>query len=186
SSCRGTPTCPMRRARRCSIAPASSLSSSRYVWFRRTKSARRSAAAPAILDDLKKDARWPAFETVMRSWPSVIAHEVDRLVADFEGRPADRSAPRQPPSPEAVLFQLRDTVETLLKFPALVLARALIEHGTPEDGRRVRGDCFGRLSGGNWLGIASGWAVLVGASPTLRSLHPLARLFDPKSAVYRM
>jgi len=96
----------------------------------------------------------------MRSWPSVIAHEVDRLVADFEGRPADRSAPRQPPSPEAVLFQLRDTVETLLKFPALVLARALIEHGTPEDGRRVRGDCFGRLSGGNWLGIASGGRCL--------------------------
>jgi hypothetical protein len=61
----------------------------------------------AILDDLKKDACWSAFETVMRSWPSVIAHEVDRLVADLEGRPADPSAPCQPPSPEGVLLQLR-------------------------------------------------------------------------------
>ncbi len=138
----------------------------------------------AIVEDLIKDGRWSAFEAVIRNWPSVIAHELDRLIADLQGRPADRAAPRQPPAPEAALFQLRDAVETLLKFPALVLARALIKWGTPEDARQVRNDCFGRLSGGNWLGLASNWAERAAALPGLGRLHALARLFDRRGAIY--
>jgi hypothetical protein len=40
------------------------------------------------------------------------------LLGDPSGEAADNS--RRAVSPEAVLFQLRDVVETLIKFPALV------------------------------------------------------------------
>jgi tetratricopeptide (TPR) repeat protein len=127
-----------------------------------------------LVAGLKADKRWPAFEAAMQSWPSPIAHELARLLSDLES------------SPEAALFQLRDAVETLLKFPALVLARALIERGAAEDARKVRSDCFGRLSGGNWLGLAREWAARVLALPALAPLHALARTLDTGSAFYRM
>lgn len=114
-----------------------------------------------LVADVKADSRWPAFETVIQSWPSPIAHELARLLDDL-GR-----------SPEAALFQLRDAVETLLKFPALVLARGLIERGAPEDARKVRNDCFGRLSGGNWLGLARDWAARALVFPALAPLQAL-------------
>jgi hypothetical protein len=79
-------------------------------------------------------------------WPAPIAHEVQQLTALLAGE--GRSAP----APEAALLQLRDTAETLVKLPASILARRLIERDG-EDAQEMRRRLAGVI-GGSWNELA--------------------------------
>ncbi len=61
------------------------------------------------------------------TWPGPIAHEYHRLrelLTEGHIVPA--------------IFQLKDLVEVMIKFPALVMARDLLQHGDQEAGRAAR------------------------------------------------
>ncbi len=103
------------------------------------------ALDPRIADACRDLARSPAspwVEAAFEQWPGPIAHEYHRLrelLAEGQLIPA--------------IWQLKDLAETLLKFPALILARDLIEHGGDMAARRVRRGLLSQpLTFGAWLG----------------------------------
>jgi hypothetical protein len=79
-------------------------------------------------------------------WPAPIAHEVQQLTVLLAGEG------RAAPAPEAALLQLRDTAETLVKLPASILARRLIERDG-EDAQEMRRRLAGVI-GGSWNELA--------------------------------
>ena len=82
-------------------------------------------------------------DTVSDLWPGPVAHEYHRLrelLADGQIVPA--------------IWQLKDLAEILLKFPALVMARDLVEHGSEAAARQVRRALFsGPLTLGKWAEV---------------------------------
>ncbi len=89
----------------------------------------------------------PWVDSVASAWPGPIAHEYHRLrelLTEGHIVPA--------------IFQLKDLVEVLIKFPALVMARDLIQHGDTESGNVARRALFGgMLALGGWLaGVRDG------------------------------
>ena len=134
-----------------------------------------------IARELEQEAHASVLQSIEQSWPSIIAHEVWRLLGDLAGD-AGHDA-RRAVSPEAVLFQLQDVVQTLIKFPALVMIRALIENGTDDDRRFAHAECYGRLWGGEWLGLARKAATRVSTVAALKPLHALAGLFATTSPI---
>lgn len=83
----------------------------------------------------------PWVPEVMEQWPEPIAHEYWRfreLLAEAQVVSA--------------ILQLKDLAEVLVKFPALVLTRDLIEHGSHEHCRVLRLSLLGGpLNLGQWL-----------------------------------
>jgi hypothetical protein len=63
----------------------------------------------------------------VREAPGPIAHEVGALADVLEAG-----------DPGGALLQIRDTVETLIKFCALVIACDLIGNGSPSDAQEAR------------------------------------------------
>jgi tetratricopeptide (TPR) repeat protein len=83
----------------------------------------------------------PWVAAVAEAWPGPIAHEYQRLRQLLEQGQI-----------VAAIFQLKDLAEVLVKFPALVMARDLIEHGDPAAARAARRALFGgALSMGHWV-----------------------------------
>ena len=100
----------------------------------------------------------PWVETVADSWPGPIAHEYQHLRQLLEQGQI-----------VAAIFQLKDLAEVLVKFPALVMARDLIEHGDPEAARVARRGLFGGLlSFGHWVDGIVGQQL----APQVRRLCP--------------
>lgn len=86
-------------------------------------------------------APWVA--AVSEHWPGPVAHEYHRLRELLE---AGQLVP--------AIWQLKDLAETLVKFPALVMARDLISHGGEAAAREVRRALFGgQLTFGAWVGL---------------------------------
>jgi Flp pilus assembly protein TadD len=82
-------------------------------------------------------------EAVSTTWPAPIAHEYHRLRQLVEENRI-----------EAAVWQLKDTAEVLVKFPALVLARDFLTHGSVKSREKVCGALFRRpLSFGAWLAL---------------------------------
>jgi len=69
----------------------------------------------------------PWVDAVADTWPGPIAHEYQRLRQLLEQGQI-----------VAAIFQLKDLAEVLVKFPALVMARDLIEYGDAEAARAAR------------------------------------------------
>jgi hypothetical protein len=110
------------------------------------------------------------FNRVLVTWPAPIAHEVQQLTVVLNG---DHRAP----SPEAALLQLRDVTDTLIKLPAIIFARTLIERGG-EDARFARVKMLHQcLLTGVWMDAARELAKRVAKEP--QSLAKLANLFVP-------
>jgi len=141
----------------------------------------RLALAPALtqaeLDDEAEHCRalgrdWqaqPWLAELVATWPGPIAHEVGMLGPLLERGHA-----------VGVLWQLRDVAEVLIKVPAIILARDLLDHGgSPEIRQDIRGTFFHtELSMGTWMGLARelSRAVMQGAGSGLVA-PGLARLF---------
>jgi hypothetical protein len=121
---------------------------------------------------------------VTSTWPATIAHELQRLLVDLECA-SDHGPMRRGSSPEAVLFQVRDTVETVLKFPTLVLASLLIKRGSPEDHSFAWRRLLRRIHGGEWLALARELAARVRNDQALSSWHTLADMFSANGSLYR-
>lgn len=104
----------------------------------------------------------PWVDAVSEQWPGPIAHEYQRL--------RDVLAQGQI---VAAIFQLRDLAEVLVKFPALVMARDLIEHGDAAAAREARKSLFGGLlSMGHWVGRIAG-GTLAAEMARVRKDHDL-------------
>lgn len=88
-------------------------------------------------------------KVVREQWPAPIAHEVERLFGEMEGRRAPDGNCDEP-SPAAALLQLRDTYEVLIKLTATILLRSMIEAGG-ESGETARRLFFRPLSAGSWI-----------------------------------
>jgi tetratricopeptide (TPR) repeat protein len=111
----------------------------------------------------------PWYRAVTETWPAPIAHEVAMLVAHLNGTAEHH------PSPEAALLQLRDLSETLVKLPAAILARRLIDRGG-EDAEAMR-RALGRVSGGEWIALARDAARRLQRAEPGGKLGTLAALF---------
>ncbi|MFO1419572.1 MAG: SAM domain-containing protein [Candidatus Competibacteraceae bacterium] len=123
---------------------------------------------PAVIDQCRVLGRQPPqpwVDAVAESWPGPIAHEYHRLrelLTEGHIVPA--------------IFQLKDLVEVLIKFPALVMARDLLQHGDEEASRDARRALFGeRLSLGTWLA-----GVRDKIAPQVRRLAPGGPLLLPE------
>jgi tetratricopeptide (TPR) repeat protein len=103
-------------------------------------------------------ARWrakPWFRGLTETAPGPIAHEVRAFAEVLEAGEGG-----------GALLQLRDTVETLLKFIALMIARDLITHGKAEEADVARRALFSRLMHlGQWVGALRTLANRVNAEP---------------------
>ncbi len=100
----------------------------------------------------------PWVETVADTWPGPIAHEYQRLRQLLEQGQI-----------VAAIFQLKDLAEVLVKFPALVMARDLIENGDQEAAQAARRGLFGGLlSFGHWVDGIVGQQIV----PQVRRLCP--------------
>jgi hypothetical protein len=111
----------------------------------------------------------PWLAGLVAAWPGPIAHEVGMLGPLLERGHA-----------VGVLWQLRDAAEVLIKVPATILARDLLDHGGPPAiQQQIRGTFFRTdLSMGTWMGLARelSRAVMQGAGSGLVA-PGLARLF---------
>ncbi len=90
-------------------------------------------------------AAQPGLATLLETWPSPIAHELHMLGELLaQGKVV------------GALMQMRDAAEVLIKVPAVILARDLLEHGAaPAVQTRIRQAFFTTsLSMGTWLGLA--------------------------------
>ena len=87
----------------------------------------------------------PWLADLVATWPGPIAHEVGMLEPLLERGHA-----------VGVLWQLRDVAEVLIKVPATILARDLLDHGgSAEIQQKIRGTFFHTdLSMGTWMGLA--------------------------------
>ena len=117
------------------------------------------------------------YAELIQDWPAPIAHEVWQLTALLAGDG------REAPAPEAALLQLRDTAETLIKLPASVLARRLIERGG-EDAQEMRRRLAG-VVGGSWNDLARNAAARLRRAEPHGPLTGIALLFTD-SALYRL
>ncbi len=108
----------------------------------------------------------PWVEAVAESWPGPIAHEYQRLRQLLEQGQI-----------VAAIFQLKDLAEVLVKFPALVMARDLIQHGDAEAALAARRGLFGgALSMGHWVNAI----VREQLAPQVLRLAPAGRLLLPE------
>jgi tetratricopeptide (TPR) repeat protein len=104
------------------------------------------AAAPAarnFCQDLATRVTWPP--AVFETWPGPLAHEAWRLKAILEEGQII-----------GAIWQLKDLAEVLLKFPAVIMARDLLEHSADEAVKsEIRSFFFSSpLSMGHWLRLA--------------------------------
>ena len=113
----------------------------------------------------------PWVDAVANYWPGPIAHEYQHLRQLLEQGQI-----------VAAVFQLKDLAEVLIKFPALVMARDLIEHGDPEAARAARLSLFdGPLSMGHWVNHL----IRKQLAPQVKRLASSNQLFLPElSAVF--
>ena len=134
----GAPTRPTGRRRPSGTA----TSATRGSWKGSPSSPRNPSAS-----------RWrirPTGSPKWRTWPGPIAHEYDRLRRLLE---ADQLV--------ASVWQLKDVAEVLIRFPACVMARDILEHGSV----RAFQDATRRIllgpamSMGTWQGLAQGLAA---------------------------
>ncbi len=124
------------------------------------------AAAIARCQALGRQPPVPWVEAVADTWPGPMAHEYQRLRELLEQGQI-----------VAAVFQLKDLAEVLIKFPALVMARDLIEHGDPEAARAVRLSLFdGPLSMGHWVNHL----VRKQLAPQVKCLASSNQLFLPE------
>ena len=106
---------------------------------------------------------------LLTTWPGPIAHEVQAL-----GDLLDRG------QAAGALWQLRDLAGVLIKVPALILARDLLDHQAPPMVReRIHTALFAKPpSMGDWLGLARDLAKAVAAGQGSGLIAPaLAGLF---------
>lgn len=105
-----------------------------------------------LKDSAARLASKPWRAAVRDRWPAPIAHEIERLFDEMQGRQF-ASGERIDPSVDSALLQLKDTFEALIKFTATVLMRGLME--TDPDRRDwARRQLFRRgLSLGHWTGM---------------------------------
>ena len=89
--------------------------------------------------------------SVRDHWPATIAHEVERLFDEMQGRRLP-SGERLEPSVDSVLLQLKDAFEVLIKFTVTVLMRGLIDTGS-DQADWARRQLFKGLSLGVWAGM---------------------------------
>ena len=82
---------------------------------------------------------------MVNDWPGPIAHEYDRLRRLLQ---ADQLL--------ASVWQLKDVAEVLIRFPALAMARDILEHGSDRDFQNnTRGTLLGPpMSMGSWQTLA--------------------------------
>jgi hypothetical protein len=126
------------------------------------------AAAIARCQALGRQPPVPWVEAVADTWPGPMAHEYQRLRELLEQGQI-----------VAAVFQLKDLAEVLIKFPALVMARDLIEHGDPEAARAVRLSLFdGPLSMGHWVNHL----VRKQLAPQVKCLASSNQLNDPRQS----
>ena len=119
--------------------------------------------------------RWreqPWWAHLTATGPGPIAHEVRAFADVLDGGDAG-----------GALLQLRDTVETLLKLLALVMARDLIAHGTAADAGAARKALLSRpLTLGSWAAAMREFAQRIEtAGPAFLTL-PLARIAASRPA----
>jgi tetratricopeptide (TPR) repeat protein len=97
----------------------------------------------AFCKGLSDKARW--VETVFKDWPGPMAHEVRRLKELLEEGQII-----------GAIWQLKDLAEVLIKFPAVVMARDVLEHSNDEALKgELRRRLFGKpLSMGTWHSLA--------------------------------
>jgi lipoprotein NlpI len=104
-----------------------------FAIFTGPAAGRRSGAS------FPKDLAW--VDAIAEGWPSPIAYEYRELRNAVE---ADQIV--------AAVWQLKDAAEVLVKFPALVLARDVLVHGSQQSRKEVRDVLFGKqLTFGVWL-----------------------------------
>ena len=123
------------------------------------------AVALARCRKLGRQPPVPWVAAVADTWPGPIAHEYQRLRQVLEQGQI-----------VAAIFQLKDVAEVLIKFPALVMARDLIQHGDAEAAATARRGLFGGLlSLGTWASI-----VREQLAPQVVRLTPAGRLLLPE------
>jgi hypothetical protein len=100
-------------------------------------------AAEPFCVTLANSADWVA--EVANDWPGPIAHEYDRLRRLLQ---ADQLV--------ASVWQLKDVAEVLIRFPACVMARDVLEHGSDRPFQdEIRRVLLGpAMSMGTWQGLA--------------------------------
>jgi hypothetical protein len=109
-------------------------------------------ARRALRDSAARLASAPWRAVVRERWPAPIAHEIERLFDEMDGRRLP-SGERLDPSADSALLQMKDAFEVLIKFTATVLMRALIalDHDNADWARR---QLFRRgLSLGHWASM---------------------------------
>jgi hypothetical protein len=96
--------------------------------------------------------RAPWRTIVRESWPSPIAHEVERLLDELSGRRFGVVG-RAAAAPDSALLQAKDSFEVLIKLTVTILMRSLIDIGG-DVGDWARRELFRRnLLLGHWVGM---------------------------------
>ena len=110
-------------------------------------------ARRTLTDCAARLAAAPWHTTVSERWPATIAHEIERLFDEMQGRRLP-SGERLEPSADSALLQLKDAFEVLIKFTATVLLRGLIE-ARGGDADWARRQLFAKcpLTLGLWVGM---------------------------------
>jgi len=94
-----------------------------------------------------EQAAWKSI--VSTNWPAPIAHEIDRLLEELKGRRLS-TGERLPPSTDAVLLQLRDAIEALIKHTCVIVLQAL-SRVDRDNADWVAGRMFRRMELGAWI-----------------------------------
>jgi tetratricopeptide (TPR) repeat protein len=120
------------------------------------------AAATARCRELAEKPGVPWVTEVIDTWPTPIAHEYWRLREELRrGEIA------------AILWQFKDVAEILIRFPALVMAREVLECAEPSEGAHIRRMLLGGpLTLGAWHSRLREMAAMVVAAGV--SLFPLS------------
>jgi hypothetical protein len=127
------------------------------------------AATQASCHELSTSPRWIA--AVENDWPAPIAHEYHRL----------REVLADGQIVSAVL-QLKDVAEILVKFPALVMARWLEEHGDDEQKEALNRRLLGKImSLGDWLSLAGDFLAPALARQAPPGIKAIAAAFRTES-----
>jgi hypothetical protein len=109
------------------------------------------AARRTLTDCAGRLAAEPWHASVRDHWPATIAHEVERLFDEMQGRRLP-SGERLEPSVDSALLQLKDAFEVLIKFTVTVLMRGLSDTGR-DQADWARRQLFKGLSLGIWAGM---------------------------------
>ncbi|WP_354102072.1 MULTISPECIES: hypothetical protein [unclassified Bradyrhizobium] len=109
-------------------------------------------ARRALKDCAARLTSKPWRAAVRDRWPAVIAHEIERLFDEIQGRQFATGG-RVDPSVDSALLQLKDAFEVLIKFTTIVLMRGLMEKDR-DHSDWARRQLFRRgLSLGHWTGM---------------------------------